>query len=124
MADAAQPLDRWDEGSRRTLPIGSPTWPNRLRQPRQPDPELTIVTRGELLTAGPGTGGDPGVTLGTVTGRATESIEWKPVAAQATVGGRVSSAFTGGAMGGALATVVRGYSDEEAWWRKRVTKPG
>ena len=124
--DAAQPaacqprspLDRLDEGSRRTLPFGSPTWPHRQTQPRQPHHEHTMVSRGVLPTAGPATGGVPGVTPGTVTGRATETIEWESVAAQTTVGGREESASTGRAMGGARATGVRKYTAEQAWWRE------
>jgi hypothetical protein len=79
-------LSRLDEGSRRMLPIGSPTASQMA--PRQPDLEHPMVTRGELLTAGRGTGGRSAGYTSTVSEETVESAEWRAVGAQTTVGGR------------------------------------
>ena len=73
-------------GSRRMLPIGSPTASQMA--PRQPDLEHPMVTRGELLTAGRGTGGRSAGYTSTVSEETVESAEWRAVGAQTTVGGR------------------------------------
>jgi hypothetical protein len=112
-----QPLGRVDEGSKRMLPSGSPTWPHRA--PRQPDLEPPVTTRGVRPTAGQGTGRQTEVTWSTVPGKAEVSTEWEPVVAQTTVGGRAETASTGGAVGGALATSVRKYSYCAAMWRRK-----